>query len=190
MIPKDKEHVSVGGALYGKKHKLPGIKEMINNFIEHHYAGCEKSNLITGAIPITLSPRYLCRNGVTIVGDSARMVNPLTAGGIMNTFEAADLMCNAIIKSAPYQFNNSIIHKFYTSKWNKKPRFHQKLFYILRELFLSSSDKDLLKTAKAAGKIANGIDRDKEFSFPLGSFFHILSIFALKTLKQWKILLK
>lgn len=190
VFPKDKDHVSVGGALYGINRKMPKIKKFVDDFVNEYYSDCPKDNLITGAIPITICPKEFVKDNVIIVGDSARMVNPLTAGGIMNTFEAADMMCDAIIKSKPSNYSNKIISKHYSKKWAKMPRFQQKVFYLFKELVLDSSDEELLKTCNAAGKVASIIDRDKPFQFSLSAYYYPFKIYLWRALKLIGILFR
>jgi digeranylgeranylglycerophospholipid reductase len=47
--------------------------------------------LITGGVPVALPPRSLVSDGLMLIGDAARQVDPLTGGGITNGMAAGQL---------------------------------------------------------------------------------------------------
>lgn len=182
VFPRSETEVSVGAGLYGSSATAPKASEYLDAFIEKHYPQAPKSHLITGCAPLSVSPKRLVKENVMIVGDAARMVNPLTAGGIMTAIEAADLMGDCLLKTI--KTGNRKHLQTYEKRWNFKPRLTQKLFFIMKEIFAESSDAVIEKTLGMVYKLLLKSNRSKAFSIQPLSLIQMLWLFSGTFLKK------
>jgi digeranylgeranylglycerophospholipid reductase len=70
-----------------------GILGFLTRFIENRPALAQgyPVTLVGGNVPVALSPRRIVTDGLVLVGDAARQVDPLTGGGIVNAMAAGQL---------------------------------------------------------------------------------------------------
>jgi digeranylgeranylglycerophospholipid reductase len=69
------------------------VLDCLNRFVESQPAlarGCPVSQII-GNVPVALPPPQIVTDGLMLVGDAARQVDPLTGGGIINAMTAGRL---------------------------------------------------------------------------------------------------
>lgn len=176
IFSKAKGEVSVGAGLYGCNSKSPEVKELLDSFIDKNIPSAEKSNLITGCVPLSVCPKRLVKDNVVAIGDAARQVNPLNAGGIMNTLEAADLA----VKSLLANNKNS-----YSRKWSRAQRRQQRIFYLIKEVFIDCSDKEIdVLVKKMKIDFQRYIDRTKTFTFPIRPLIFLFIVFLPKFVKH------
>jgi len=181
VFPKDNGEVSVGAGLFGSHKKGEKAATYLDAFMAEHYANCKKSMLITGCAPIAVSPKQLTKANLLIVGDAARMVNPLTAGGIMNALEAADLMGDCIIEA--HRKGSLKPLDRYSKKWNGTPRFIQKVFFVIKDIYSQSPDEEIIATAQAAAKFLAKLDRSKLFTLPFSALFPMIRLYSGRFIK-------
>jgi digeranylgeranylglycerophospholipid reductase len=67
--------------------------ELLTRFVEGHSFLAQGSivTLIAGGVPVTVPPSPMVTDGLMLVGDAARQVDPLTGGGIANGMAAGRL---------------------------------------------------------------------------------------------------
>jgi digeranylgeranylglycerophospholipid reductase len=71
----------------------PGVLGRLNQFVEADRrlaAGCPVT-LVVGSVPVAAGIERTVANGLILVGDAARQVDPLTGGGITNAMAAGQL---------------------------------------------------------------------------------------------------
>lgn len=176
VFPKSDKVITVGAGLYGCNSNSPKLKELLDAFIERNIPSAESNDFITGCVPSSLCPKKLVKDSVIVIGDAARQVNPLSAGGIMNTLEAADLAVKSLL------INNT---KNYSRKWNQLQGRQQKIFYLVKEMYLDCSDKEIEKLIRMMKEdFKKYIDRSKTFSFPLIPLIRLCIIFFPKFIKH------
>ena len=73
----------------------------LNRFIERwpHLSPGSPVTLIAGGVPVALPPPRLVTDGLMLVGDAARQVDPLTGGGITNGMSAARMAAEVAFKA-------------------------------------------------------------------------------------------
>ena len=166
VFPKTSGRVLVGAGLYGFRPQGKRASDYLNRFIEIQFPGAVRLDCITGCVPLAVCPKRLHRANVVVVGDAARQANPLTAGGIMNTFEAADCLVQTLVPGrSPAHYVPGL--NAYSRKWAKQ-RFNQKVFYFVKEVFLGMSAQRLTAAVSKVQKAARGRSiSNKPFSFSL-----------------------
>lgn len=181
VFPKVPGELSIGAGLFGSHRKGEDVQHYLEQFLQEFYPHAERSKLITGCAPLNIVPKQLVKENLLIVGDAARMVNPLTAGGIMNALEGADIMVNAITESAKKGSLKPLAK--YSKTWNRSPRFTQKCFYVAKELLLESTDCDIKKSCGVMYQFLSKADRSKLFTIPFHTIFPVLRLYSKKFIR-------
>ena len=73
----------------------------LTRFIESrpHLAQGYPVTLVAGNVPVALPPERLVADGLMLVGDAARQVDPLTGGGIVNAMAAGELAAQVAVEA-------------------------------------------------------------------------------------------
>lgn len=186
VFPRGDSSLSIGAGMFGIGRASSEAAQALERFLGHYYPGARRSHLISGCAPLAVCPRRLHAGNVAVVGDAARQVNPLTAGGIMNTLEAADLLCRSIALAGGDPARS---YEQYTRTWSGRARMEQKAFLVLQRLFLDCSDRDLVRILSVLKAVfAGSIDRSQPFRFPLLKVLRSLAVVAPKSIKHLHIL--
>ncbi len=87
IFPKGKKEANVGIGVSLNKLKNKGeVKRYLDEFIEKHdylrKGGVVQ--IVTGAVSTCPVPKRIVDNGIMLVGDAARLIDPITGGGIAN----------------------------------------------------------------------------------------------------------
>jgi flavin-dependent dehydrogenase len=122
-----------------------------------------------------------------VVGDAARQVNPLTAGGIMNTLEAADLLVQCILKGRRDDPAGALGR--YSSVWASTQRRQQKVFAVLKNVVLDCSDDDLVTLLRRAEGLLQGkTDRSKPFAWSVVDVMRMGVWLFGRAWRHWRVL--
>ena len=94
IFPKGEGRANVGlGVQADRVEGRESALTYLHRFIESkpRLARGSPVTLVTGTVPVALPPSRLVANGLMVVGDAARQVDPLTGGGITNGMAAGRL---------------------------------------------------------------------------------------------------
>lgn len=86
IFPKGKDEANVGLGIALSKLKRRGeVKDYLDKFIQRHEnLRGYPTQIVSGAVSVCRIPNSLVSDGIVLVGDSARLIDPLTGGGIAN----------------------------------------------------------------------------------------------------------
>jgi len=92
IFPKGDACANVGLGVQSDISAEPPL-QLLTRFVESHpfLARGSAVTLVTGGVPVALSPSRITADGCMLVGDAARQVDPLTGGGIANGMAAGRL---------------------------------------------------------------------------------------------------
>ncbi|MDI6916230.1 MAG: NAD(P)/FAD-dependent oxidoreductase [Thermoplasmatales archaeon] len=158
ILPKGKGFANVGIGVSGNiGNKALGYLE---SFVENDPRLKDGSIIETnvGIVPVGGEAEKLVSNGLILVGDAGRMVNPATGGGMVFAIKAG-LSAGKVVADAVK--NNNFSEKKlseYEKIWRNDIGKKFKAFNALKNVFLSLSDKEIDDIVKAVGKIQ--IDKD------------------------------
>ncbi len=152
VFPKGDGVANVGiGVLLSRiegEHHRP--KNLLDKFLKEHpkYRG-KIIGMYAGAVSVSkpLIPSY--SDNVMLVGDAARMIDPLTGGGIINAIITGRYAGETAIKAYEREDFSANSLKEYEEKWKK--RLYEKLLrnYWAKEILIKISDDVLNKAADA-----------------------------------------
>jgi digeranylgeranylglycerophospholipid reductase len=123
VFPKGDNCANVGigvGVGFGKK----SVKDYLDDFIYKSLEGKRRfsnAKIIEeriGAIPVGGSLERLATDRALLVGDAARMVNPLTGGGIAYGMEAGKMISDTLVEAFETKnFTEKFLRKRYEKLW-------------------------------------------------------------------------
>mgnify|MGYP006280255663 CR=1 FL=1 len=183
VFPRGGSHLSVGAGLYGPSPDRPNALWYLERFLDRVFPGAKRDRLITGNVPLAVCPRFPARGNVFVVGDAARQANPLIAGGIMNTFEAADCLVRNLCGSA----TPAVAAKRYSRQWRAEQRRFQIGMFIAAEMVRRADDRELNRALRALDTVfAEPVDRSKPFRLSPRHVVLILRHFLPKLVGHWR----
>jgi digeranylgeranylglycerophospholipid reductase len=103
VFPKDEETANVGIGMQLTKLKNPAdVKKHLDKFIEGdpRLRKGRPLELVSGAVSICAPIDKTVGNGVLLVGDAARQIDPITGGGISNSCKAGKVAGEVLAKAA------------------------------------------------------------------------------------------
>jgi digeranylgeranylglycerophospholipid reductase len=110
---------------------------LLTRFIEAHprLAQGYPVTLVTGNVPVALTPPHLAVDGMMVVGDAARQVDPLTGGGIGNAMVAGQLAAQVTIEALVAGDTSAAFLQRYRDRWNHSLGRQMQRNYRLRKRF-------------------------------------------------------
>jgi len=87
VFPKSDGLANVGiGVQVSQVKAMADARNLLDRWIDHHpgYAKGKKIDMVGGGVSISAPLKQTVADGIMIVGDAARMIDPLTGGGIAN----------------------------------------------------------------------------------------------------------
>lgn len=98
VFPKGKDIANVGlGIRNANKSALEYLKNFINS--KKHLRNGKISGIVVGGVPVQGPVEKTYSNGVVLVGDAARHVDPLTGGGICNAMKCGVIAGEVLIEA-------------------------------------------------------------------------------------------
>ncbi len=132
--------LGIGGDVSGEKHRAI---DYLKAFVRNRFPEGKTVAEMYGVVPLSGPLNETVANGLILVGDAARQVNPLTGGGITYAMQAGKIAGDVIADAS--QENNFSKQRLmeYESKW--RSTFGKRLDTGLKakEFFFNLSDADL-----------------------------------------------
>ena len=98
-----------------------GVLGFLTRFIEadSRLAKGVPVTLVTGNVPVGLPPARIVSDGLMVVGDAARQVDPLTGGGIINATTAGKLAGQVAVEAIEAGDTTASFLVRYEERWNQ-----------------------------------------------------------------------
>ena len=113
------------------------VLDFLNRYIESD-ARLEQGypvTLVAGNVPVALSPRRTVTDGLMLVGDAARQVDPLTGGGIINAMTAGELAARVAVQAIDAGDVSASFLGRYEEVWQREVGHKLQRNYRLRQRF-------------------------------------------------------
>ncbi|MBI5000890.1 MAG: NAD(P)/FAD-dependent oxidoreductase [Euryarchaeota archaeon] len=155
-FPKGKDEANVGIGLQVSMVKEPGdAKKYLDKFIAAHpnIAKGQTVEMVAGAVSVCAPIDRTVADGVMLVGDAARQIDPLTGGGIANSVKAGKVAGEVAAQAIEAKDYSAGFFQRYEKGW--RAIFENKLYrdYMAKEKLLTLSDETL---DKLVGALAEG----------------------------------
>jgi len=99
-------------------------------------------SLIAGNVPVAPPPSSVVADGLMLVGDAARQVDPLTGGGIVNAMAAGQLAAEVVVEAVAAGDTSARFLGRYQERWSQSVGRKIQRNYRLRERFPPAARTD------------------------------------------------
>jgi digeranylgeranylglycerophospholipid reductase len=156
IFPKGDRTANVGLGIQGIKSR-DGFraKDYLEKFISKKFPEGKKIEFVTGGVPVSRPLETTATDGLMIVGDAARVVEPLTGGGICNAMITGKLAAEVAAESISNCDCSKRFLQLYEEKWQSSPMgANLKRNYLIKEFFVTMTDEKLNRLIHSASAIA------------------------------------
>lgn len=153
IFPKSETSANIGIGIGGDVH-LPGKgpKYYLDKFMETHYPQASINYMVYGGVPTENGVNFVTDH-VMLVGDSARQVNPITGGGIVQAMIAGRICGETCAKALKENnFSKSYLSE-YEKRWDKMLGANQRFMYSLKHNFMKMNDDKFNSIVRACKKV-------------------------------------
>lgn len=119
IFPKGNGRANVGLGIQAGLSKTPPA-ELLDRFVAKYPYLSRGSpvTLVSGGVPVGLPPSPMVTDGLLLVGDAGRQVDPLTGGGIANAMEAGRLAARVIAETLERRDSSASALGRYAELWS------------------------------------------------------------------------
>jgi digeranylgeranylglycerophospholipid reductase len=132
--------IGIGGDVSSDKHRAI---DYLNAFVQHKFPTGKIMAEMYGAVPLSGPIDQSVADGLMLVGDAARQVNPLTGGGILYAMHAGEIAGDVLAKAVQERDYSKERLMEYDSRW--RSAFGKRLYksFKAKEFLFNRSDDDL-----------------------------------------------
>lgn len=155
IFPKGKDTANIGIGISGKS-AINGesAKSRLNKFIDSKFPNHKVESISVGGIPLSKPIKQMVTDGVMLIGDAARTVNPLSGGGIILGMKSAAKAAEVAIKVLRNGIEPSTINLMeYQKRWMSNEGKQINRLYRIKKAIGKLSDKDLNRITDKVNKI-------------------------------------
>lgn len=155
VFPKGKRTANVGLGISGKVN-LPGNRpiDYLNRFVAKNFPNGKTIECIIGGVPVCQPLASTVSNGLMIVGDAARISDPLTGGGIYNAMYTGKLAAQVAAECISRGDCSRAALAIYDQQWRASVMGKAlDRNYKIKEYFIRQSDEKLNTLAHSFKRI-------------------------------------
>ena len=155
VFPKGKDSANIGIGILGKSAiKGKSAKKRLNKFIDSKYSNHKVVTISVGGIPLTKPIKQMVTDGVMLIGDAARTVNPLSGGGIILGMKSAAKAADVAIEVLTGGKEPSKLNLMeYQKRWMNSEGKQINRLYRIKKAVDKLTDKDLNNIISKVNKI-------------------------------------
>jgi digeranylgeranylglycerophospholipid reductase len=143
LFPKGEHEANVGLGILGSRSGEIRAIDYLRHFIEMHYPDGKILEIIVGGVPVSAPLERTIFNGLMLVGDAARMADPITGGGILNAMTTGKLAGEVAAKAIRKGDVSVKALKEYEKRWRSSIGAAVKKSYRVKETLVNKTDREL-----------------------------------------------
>jgi digeranylgeranylglycerophospholipid reductase len=156
IFPKDEDTANVGLGVQLSKLKEPGeVKKYLDRFIESK-PGLKKGRpleVVSGAVSVCAPIDQTVTDGLILVGDSARQIDPITGGGISNSCRAGRVAGEVLAKATKEKDFSAKSLQRYENGWRDLLEDHLYRNWMAKEKLVTLSDETFDKIIETLNEV-------------------------------------
>ena len=164
IFPKGDGMANIGLGINGVHAKEHSAHGMVKSFLDKYFPGASILTSVCGGIPIAKTLKKITSNGLMLTGDAARMVNPVTGGGIISGMCGGQISGDVAGKAIQTGSCSEKDLEVYPNRWRKAEGKTHEAFYRISQGIAEITDDQL-------NKIAHRLDSTPEESRSLLTIF-------------------
>jgi len=153
VFPKGNRTANVGLGVNCGCYDGRSAARLLDSFIAEKFPQAARLTTIAGGDPVAKSLKKIATDGLLIVGDAARQVNPVTGGGILAAITAGKLAGTVASKAIERDDWSLTNLKEYQTEWDKSVGKDYARFYNIKGWITKLTDQDLDEIASLILKI-------------------------------------
>jgi digeranylgeranylglycerophospholipid reductase len=165
IFPKDEDTANVGLGVQLSKLKEPGeVKRYLDRFIEKQ-PGLSKGRpleVVSGAVSVCAPIEQTVTDGLLLVGDSARQIDPITGGGISNSCKAGRVAGEVLAKATKEKDFSAKSLQRYENGWRDLLEDHLYRNWMAKEKLVTLSDETFDKIIETLNDV--GVEKMSTFA--------------------------
>ncbi len=151
VFPKGNNLANIGIGISGLIGKKKSALKYLNEFMDEHYPNAPVLTRVAGGIPCTVTLDRIVTDGLMLVGDAARQINPLSGGGIASGMIGGSI-AGRVAGEAIKKNDLSYIYQ-YEKDWNNRLGKRHKTFDNIKNGIFHFSDDKFNSIAKSILKV-------------------------------------
>jgi len=165
IFPKDKDTANVGLGIQLTKLKDPAE---VKNYLDKYIQGDPRLRkgrpleMVSGAVSICAPIDKTVGNGILLVGDSARQIDPITGGGISNSCRAAKVAGEVLGKATKERDYSERSLQRYEKGWRDILEDHLYRNWMAKEKLVTLSDDTFNKIIATLNEV--GVEKMSSFA--------------------------
>jgi len=156
IFPKDEDTANVGLGVQLSKLKEPGeVKKYLDRFIEKHpeLKRGRPLEVVSGAVSVCAPIDRTVADGLILVGDSARQIDPITGGGISNSCRAGKVAGEVLAKAVKAKDFSAKFLQRYENGWRDLLENHLYRNWMAKEKLVTLSDETFDKIIETLNEV-------------------------------------
>ena len=155
IFPKGDDSANIGIGISGKA-RITGksAKTRLDEFLASNYPNHKVDSISVGGIPLSQPIKEMVSDGIMLIGDAARTVNPLSGGGIILGMKSAVKAAEVAVKIFKFCKEPSKMNLMeYQKKWmNNEGKQLNRIFRIKNAVY-KLSDQELNNIIEKINKL-------------------------------------
>ncbi len=155
IFPKSNDTANIGIGISGKS-SISGesAKIRLNKFIDSKFPNHKLESISIGGVPLSKPIKQMVTDGVMLIGDAARTVNPLSGGGIILSMKSAAKAADVAVKVLKNGLETSKRNLFeYQKRWMNIEGKQINRSYRIKKAVVKLTAKDLNNIIKKMNKL-------------------------------------
>jgi len=155
IFPKGNDSANIGIGISGTSAiKGESVKRILNKFIDSNYPKHKVESISVGGVPLTKPIEQMVTDGVMLIGDAARTVNPLSGGGIILGIKSAVKATDVAVKVLKSNQEPSKINLMkYQKRWMDDEGKQINRIYRIKKAVEKLTDKNLNSIIEQVNKL-------------------------------------
>lgn len=176
VFPKGQGMANVGIGVKGSLSRNNKAHDLIHSFLKEYYPQATILSTVAGGVPVAHTLKRIVGNGIMLVGDAGRTVNPISGGGIISGMRSGQIAGEVAVEAlANGDLSGSGLHE-YPKRWHKVGGKNHERFHRIAETVFTITDDQLDGVAK---KLTTNPEKD----------LSVLKVFTAIAMQKPKILL-
>jgi len=117
VFPKGGHDANVGLGILGSRAGETKAIDLLRRFVKEKYPDGQVLEIIVGGVPVSGPLERTIANGLMLVGDAARMADPITGGGIVNAMLTGQIAGEVAAKAISRDDISTRVLNEYEKRW-------------------------------------------------------------------------
>ncbi|HPE29229.1 MAG TPA: NAD(P)/FAD-dependent oxidoreductase [Candidatus Mcinerneyibacteriales bacterium] len=154
IFPKGGTRANVGLGLLGSRSRAGfNARFYLDRFVAQRFPRASVIRTVAGAVSASEPLEEVCGEGFMIVGDAARLANPLTGAGIGNALESGALAGQTAVEALKKGTRSRESLEPYKHRLMRSIGHTTKKFYRIKEPFVKFADEDIINMIRLVSQI-------------------------------------